>query len=254
MRLHMKWRILMFHRILCFFIMLLIAAVTGIMLPNIYSQIECNNTGRICKKYSVNSVFKTKTLVNSVNIDSARGTIQHVMGVGQNNKIYLTCYKQSNKVYLRDGKTKIRVRYLLAPVGKPHPMEFDAINEYVSQTSCEVDKLNIENYIKSGSDKTFVYTVGSNHLRYLWYPVSVLLIVLAFLALFKGRVLTKEEEAELRESLKKSLPEETILQTNESVKKIMGNISDFDELGSGIIKQTEKKINKYRIDIEKKDY
>ena len=122
----------MFRKILFFLVLLLTAFAVAVLFPSASKVIECSNVIKLCKTYNVNSLFKTKDLINSVDINSARGTSLHVLGVGKNNVDNLSCHRHTYKAYGRDGKTITKVRYLLAPIGIPNPTKFRAINEYSS--------------------------------------------------------------------------------------------------------------------------
>ena len=237
----------MFHKITWFVFLIAIAVLIGVYFPNGYKIIECSNTDKICRTYNVNSVLKTKTLKNSVRVNSAYGRSWHVMGVGQSNVKHLSCYQQQYTVNRRNGVKEKKVRYLLAPIGKPKPTMLDAINVYSSSTSCEVDRLAIQNYLSSDSNELFVHVVNSSWLRYLWYLVSILFAFLAFLVLFKGRMMSEAEEKQLQTLIS----EEEYEQMHKGINNIMKHISNADNIGANFINEIENKHDKYRIDIQR---
>ena len=246
----------MFRRLLWAILFLLIAVLAG-LLPSGYKVIECNNQDKVCKTYNVNSILKTKTLKNSVKVDSLSGTSWHVLGVGKDNRKNLECYKKFYKIYNRSTqKTRDRIKYLLVPINVLHPEKknlerekHNTINEYGSSASCEVDRINIQTYLSSNSTEPFVYTTGGSYFRYLWYLLSALFVYLAYVVLFKAQILTEQESKELE----KAISEEDAERVHNAARKVVKTIGEFDNLGADIVKQSERKFDSFKIDVRNKE-
>lgn len=232
----------MFQKLMWFLFLLFIAAVIGIWFPNRYTVIECENADKVCTTYHVNSVLKTKNLVRSVNVSSKRGFSVSVLGVGIDNLKYLHCSEYQKKA-LNNGKEKFITTYLLAPINMHNLSPMNAIHEYASQTSCEVDKAAIQKYLSSGNNEPFVYVVSSSWFRYLWYLVSALFVILAFLVLFKGKVISEAEEKRYNQ-----LSAEKAEQIHAKAKEFMQLIANADKTGADTI----QKNSEYNIDIKNK--
>lgn len=232
----------MFQKLMWFLFLLFIAAVIGIWFPNRYTVIECTNADKVCKTYHINSVLKTKNLVRSVDVSSKRGFSVSVLDVGIDNLKYLYCSEYQKKA-TNNGKEKFITTYLLAPINMHNLSPINAIHEYASQTSCEVDKAAIQQYLSSGNNEPFVYVVSSSWFRYLWYLVSALFVILAFLVLFKGKVMSEEEEKQYDQ-----MAAEKAGQMHAKTKEFMQKIANIDKTGADTIQQH----NEYNIDIRKK--
>ena len=229
----------MFQKLAWFLFLLSIAIVVGLWFPNRYTVIECTNANKICQTYHINSALKMKRLVTSVNVGSGRGTSWHVLGVGKNDIKHLSCTGHQETVTRRNGTKEIKNSYLLTPINAPDGLPHHVLHEYISQTSCEVDRVAIESYLSSNRNEPFVYTVSSSWFRYLWYLVSALFAILAFLVLFKGEVVSEEEEKQFdRMSAEKKK------QIHTRVENMIKNISNLDKTGADTIqKADEQKID-----------
>ena len=235
----------MFQKLMWFLFLLFIAAVIGIWFPNVYTAIECTNIDKVCKTYRMNSVLKMKNLVRSVNVSNKRGFSVSVLGVGINNMKYLYCSEYQKKS-TNNGKEKFITTYLLVPIITHNPLPTNAMHEYVSQTACEVDKVAIENYLSSGNNEPFVHVVSSSWFRYLWYLVSALLVIIAFLALFKGKVVSEAEEKQYDQ-----MAAEKAEQMHAKVKEFMQRVANIDKTGADYIQKAELKYDSHKINIKK---
>ncbi len=231
----------MFQKLMWFLFLLFIAAVIGIWFPNRYTVIECTNADKVCKTYHMNSVLKTKNLVRSVNVSNKRGFSVSVLGVGIDNMKYLYCSEYQKKA-TNNGKEKFINTYLLVPINIHNILPMNAIHEYASQTSCEVDKAAIQKYLSSGNNEPFVYVVSSSWFRYLWYLVSALFVILAFLVLFKGKVMSEEEEKQYDQMMS-----EKAEQIHTKTRNFMQQIANADKTGADTI----QKHSEYNIDVRK---
>ena len=193
----------------------------------------------------MNSVLKTKNLVRSVNVDVKRGFSVSVLGVGIDNVKYLYC-SEYQKESTNNGKQKFIATYLLAPISIHNPLPTNAMHEYASQTACEVDRVAIEKYLSSGNNEPFVYVVSSSWFRYLWYLVSALLVIIAFLALFKGKVMSEAEEKQYGQMAAGKAE-----QVHAKAKEFMQRIVNIDKTGADSIQKAEQKYGGYKIDINK---
>ena len=207
------------------------AVFTGVFCSNTYNIIECTNTDKVCKNYQINSLLKTKRLQKSV--DDMKN---------------LYCYKDS-RVTSRNETEVTETKYLLTSSNfRPH--RYDTLNEYSSSTFCEVDRLSIQTYLNSGSSEPFIYTVSGSWFRFLWYVVSAFFAFIAFYVLFKGRVLTKEEEMQFLNSM----PNEKIQKISSGINDFIETVSDIDNSAADFIKKAENTYDDYSINIDiKKD-
>lgn len=231
----------MFNRILWFLLLIAFAALS-ILAPSGYKTIECTNSDKICKTYNINSVLKLKTLKKTVKVDAGYGQSWHIMGIGQNNVKNLSCFEQPYTITRRDGSVEHKVKYLLVPINKHSTLY--ALNEYLSNTSCEIDRVAIQTYLSSNNNEPFIYVVKGSWLRYLWYLVSVFFVFIAFAVLFNSQEISEAEERRIKESM----TEEKFEQIQNNVNNIMKQASNIDKAGAANINKIENQVNKYFID------
>ena len=229
-------------------VLLALAYLMGMYLSNYYTIIECNNTHKTCKTYTHNPFFQTTTQHKAVDVSAKQGTSWQVLGVGKHQMQYVSCKQRQQNALRRDGTKKKKTSYILTSIAKSGTMEWHVIREYTSQTLCEVDRMAIQTYLNSDSKDPLIYKAAGSWLRYLWYIPAILFVLLAFIVLFKGKVLS---EAQVKQTEELMSPEE-LEQLHSGIRNIISHVSKLDRIGAEKVNQAEKKLNN-RLDIPNQD-
>ena len=217
----------MLQKFVAFLLILGLAGVLAIV-GSESKTIVCSNQTKTCVAYSENSLLKSKNQTNTVDVSSGRGRSNLVLGVGVDSREYLFCEKNVREVNTKNGK-KIQTKYYLVPSGLYHDkylyLEKKALNIYSSQSICDIDRLALNRYLKSNDMKDFTYKVPTTTLGFLWYLGSALFVLLAFLVLFKAKVVTGAEAQAMENEI---FTDEQKQEMSEKAQDIMGALSKLD--------------------------
>ena len=217
----------MLQKFVAFLLILGLAGVLAIV-GSESKTIVCSNQTKTCVAYSENSLLKSKNQTNTVDVSSGRGRSNLVLGVGVDSREYLFCEKNVREVNTKNGK-KIQTKYYLVPSGLYHDkylyLEKKALNIYSSQSICDIDRLALNRYLKSNDMEDFAYKVPTTTLGFLWYLGSALFVLLAFLVLFKAKVVTGAEAQAMENEI---FTDEQKQEMSEKAQDIMGALSKLD--------------------------
>ena len=217
----------MLQKFVAFLLILGLAGVLAIV-GSESKTIVCSNQTKTCVAYSENSLLKSKNQTNTVDVSSGRGRSNLVFGVGVDSQEYLFCEKNVREVNTKNGK-KIQTKYYLVPSGLYHDkylyLEKKALNIYSSQSICDIDRLALNRYLKSNDMEDFAYKVPTTTLGFLWYLGSALFVLLAFLVLFKAKVVTGAEAQAMENEI---FTDEQKQEMSEKAQDIMGALSKLD--------------------------
>ena len=249
----------LFASIIC----IVLAGVCLIQASN-SKTIICSKKDNVCYTRTDNSIFKTSNFSKRVKIrkyssDTKYGSKVSV-GIGgedldasisykKRTADSFVCYKKTSTVKTENG-TKRRTNYFLVPKRETirhHVTRSNALGEYNSSASCEIDRQIIEEYLISDNMENLEHRVVSSHFNFLWYIGVGVFLLFGVLILFGKQV----SEAEMRQ-----MPTISEEQKQEVYDKIMGFAnfaSKFDSDAAKKINNFAEQIKRVDIDIDRKD-
>ena len=244
----------MFQKFIACLIFLAMAAVFAVI-GSASKTIVCSNQTKKCTAYTENSLLKTKSQDITIDVSSTQGTYMSVGGVFEDNTMSnLTCKELTRTVQSNSCK-KNNTTYYLVAIGNYHNkgklfLERNSLATYSSKSACEFDRAAIQRYLKSNDMNEFKRKLPSGILNFLWYAGVVVFLYLAYVVVFKARILT---EAEAKAEVDKMFTEEQKLEMQRNAVNIVNSLSKIDGEAADKISNIAENLNRFNINIDNKD-